>query len=254
MRLPLQHIECFHLVMLRMLETGLDRSRWVVKGGVNLRAWFGSIRYSEDLDVDVLRGSSHPLREKLDKLLSASAFRDMLLAQGLTLVRASKPKQTETTQSWKFEIQPTEGSTLALHTRAEFSRRGSREEYALEAVRPEIVRPYGILAPTANHYTARSALRQKITALASRTENQARDVWDLEHLLRTTPVQPGPFTNAERKTVAAALDRALGLSFDVYRAQVVPFLEAAHQELYGTRSAWERMRELVVDRLAEHAE
>lgn len=253
MRLPLQHIECFHLVLLRMLESRLDRSRWVVKGGVNLRSWFGSLRYSEDLDVDVLGGSAHTLREKLDKLLSASAFRDMLLAQGLALLRATRPKQTETTQRWKFEIQPTD-STLALHTRVEFSRRGSREEYVLEAVRPEIVRPYGLLAPTANHYTARAAMRQKITALASRAETQARDVWDLEHLLRTTSVEPGPFTSAERKTVAAALDRALGLSFDVYRAQVVPFLETAHQELYGSPSAWERIRELVMDRLGEHAE
>ena len=252
MRLPVQHIECFQLVLLRMLEARLDRSRWAVKGGVNLRAWFGSIRYSEDLDVDAFGGSAHALREKVDKLLAATAFRDMLLAQGLELVRTSKPKQTETTQRWKLEIQAA-GSALPLHTRVEFSRGGSREEYRLEPVRPEIVRPYGLLAPTANHYTARAAVRQKVTALASRTETQARDVWDLEHLLRTTSVEPGPFTSAEQRTVTAALDRMMGLSFDVYRAQVVPFLEAAHQELYGTSLAWERIRELVVDRLSEHA-
>jgi predicted nucleotidyltransferase component of viral defense system len=253
MRLPLQHVECFHLLLLRMLESRLDRSRWVVKGGVNLRAWFGSLRYSEDLGLDVLGGGAHSLREKLDRLLAATTFRDLLRAQGLALARISQPKQTETTQRWKFELEA-EGAAAPLHTRVEFSRRGRKaEEYQLDAVRPEVVRQYAIVAPTANHYTARSAVRQKIAALASRSETQARDVWDLEHLLRTTAVEPGPFTGPERKSVAVALDRAVGMPFEVYRSQVVPYLEAEHQELYGTPAVWERMRELVVDRLSEHS-
>lgn len=253
MRLQVQQIECFHLVLLRLLESRLDRATWAVKGGVNLRAWFGSLRYSADIDLDVFGGSVHGLREKIDKLLAANPFRDMLAAQGLSLVRASRPKQTETTQRWKLELRA-EGATLPLHTRIEFSRRGTREEYVLEPVRAEIVRPYGLLAPTANHYTAHAAVRQKIAALASRAEPQARDVWDLEHLLRTTSAEVGPFDPSQRKTVGAALDRAMGLPFDVYKSQVVPFLAPDHQDLYGTPEAWERIRELVVDRLSAHAE
>ena len=248
MRLPIQLVECFHLVLLRMLESRVERATWVVKGGVNLRAWFGSIRYSEDLDIDVVRGSVHSLRERVDKLLASTAFGEMLAAQGLELARSSKPKQTETTQRWKFELRVRDRS-LPLHTRIEFSRRRSAEEYMLEPVRPEIVRPYGLPSPTANHYTARSAVRQKVEALAGRAEVQARDVWDLEHLLRTTGVNPGPFTKAERKTVAAALDRAMDLPFDVFMSQVVPYLAPEHQEIYGTPETWDRIGELVVDRL-----
>ena len=233
MRLPVQQIECFHLVFLRMLEARLDRALWAVEGGANLRAWFGSLRYSEDLDVDVVRGSVLSLREKVDRLLASSAFRDILGAQGLELTRSTRPKQTETTQRWKLELRA-QGAALPLHTRVEFSRRGSAEEYVLEPVRPEIVRPYAMLAPTANHYTARSAVRQKIEALAGRAETQARDVWDIEHLLRTTGVNPGPFTPAQRKAVAAALDRAMGLSVGVFKAQVIPYLAPEHQEIYGT--------------------
>lgn len=250
MPLPIQHIECFHLVLLRMLESRVDRATWVVKGGVNLRAWFGSLRYSQDMDIDVIRGSAHSLRERVDRLLVSAAFRDMLSAQGLELARSSKPKQTETTQRWKLELR-VRGLSLPLHTRVEFSRRGSAEEYALDPVRPEIVRAYGLPSPTANHYTARSAARQKIEALASRAQIQARDVWDLEHLLRTTGVNLGPFTPAQRKTLGAALDRAMALPFDVYKAQVVPYLAPDHQAIYGTRDAWDRICELVVDRLSE---
>jgi predicted nucleotidyltransferase component of viral defense system len=250
MRSLLQHVECFHLIFLRMLEVRLARAQWVVKGGVNLRAWFGSLRYSEDLDIDVLRGSAHSLREKVDKLLESAAFRDLLAAQGLELTRSSKPKQTQTTQRWKFEVRADAGS-VPLHTRVEFSRRGTAEEYVLEPVRPESVRPYGMLAPTANHYTARSAVRQKIEALAGRAQTQARDVWDIEHLLRTTGVNPGPFTPVARKTLAVALDRAMTLPFDVFKAQVVPYLAPEQRELYDTPDAWARICELVVDRLSE---
>lgn len=250
MRLPIQHTECFHLVLLRMLEARVDRATWVVKGGVNLRAWFGSLRYSEDIDIDVVRGSVHSLRERVDRLLASAAFRDMLAAQGLELARSTKPKQTETTQRWKFELRAQELS-LPLHSRLEFSRRGRAEEYALDPVRPEILRAYGLPAPTANHYTAWSAIRQKIEALASRAVTQARDVWDLEHLLRTTGVNPGPFAPAQRKTLGAALERAMAVPYDVYKAQVVPYLAPDHQAIYGTRDAWDRICELVVDRLSE---
>jgi hypothetical protein len=249
MRLPLQHVECFHFVLLRMLESRLDRASWVVKGGVNLRGWFGSLRYSEDLDVDAVGGTPHALAERFDKLLAARPFLDLLAAQRLTLVRSSKPKQTATTQRWKLELQA-EGADLPLHTRVEFSWRGGDEEHALEPVRSEVVRPYGLVSPTVRHYTARAAARQKIRALASRAEPQARDVWDLEHLLRTTGVDPGPFSQAERRTLSAAIDRAVGLPFDVYRSQGVPYLAPDHQELYGSPEAWDRMRELVLERLS----
>ncbi len=232
-----------------MLESRVDRASWVVKGGVNLRAWFGSLRYSEDLDIDVVRGGSTSLRDKVDKLLASTAFREMLASQGLALDRTSKPKQTETTQRWKFEVKA-KGLSLPLHTRIEFSRRKSAEDYALEPVRAEIVRAYGLSAPTANHYLARSAVRQKIEALAGRAETQARDVWDLEHLLRTTGASPEPLTGMERETLARALERALALSFDAFKAQVVPFLAPEQQEIYGTPESWDRICELVVDRLS----
>jgi len=189
---PIQAVEAFHLVFLRTLDTKYSRTGYVVKGGVNLRAWFGSMRYSEDMDLDVVSGGVHELRDAVDRLIQAPAFLSLMRTQALTLVRSSRPKQTDTTQRWKFEIRaPT--SPVPLHTKVEFSRRGIDEDYALEPVRQEIVRPYGIPAPTANHYTAAAAIRQKIGALAGRRETQARDIWDLEHLFRTTGAHAGRF-------------------------------------------------------------
>jgi hypothetical protein len=49
---PLQKREVFHLLFLRELVRGVPLSAFVLKGGTNLRFFFGSIRYSEDMDLD----------------------------------------------------------------------------------------------------------------------------------------------------------------------------------------------------------
>lgn len=233
------------------MEARIDRATWVVKGGVNLRAWFGSRRYSEDLDLDALRSTPHVLRERFDRVLLGRALGDLLASQGLEVTRISKPKQTETVQRWKLELKAA-GLSVALHTKVEFSRRGVRDEdYALEPVRSDIVRPYGVPAPTVNHYTARSAVRQKIQALVGRAETQARDVWDLDHLLRTADADPRPLSGRARASLGAAAERVLTLEYDAFRAQVVPYLGDEDQAVYGTTDAWDRMRELVIERLEE---
>ena len=234
-----------------MMEARLNRATWVVKGGVNLRAWFGSRRYSEDLDLDALGSAPHVLREKFDTILLGRPLEDLLTSQGLEVVRIAKPKQTDTTQRWKLELKAA-GFSVPLHTKVEFSRRGTRgEEYVLEPARSDIVRPYGIPVPTVSHYTARSAIRQKIAALAGRSETQARDIWDLDHLLRSTDADPRPLSQSVREALPGALERAISLGYDVFKAQVVPYLPEDDQSIYGTRDAWERMRELVVERLEE---
>jgi predicted nucleotidyltransferase component of viral defense system len=248
---PVQYVESFHLSLLRMLEARLDRAKWVVKGGVNLRAWFGSRRYSEDLDLDVVNCSPHVLREKFDKVLSSRPLAEILTTQGLAIARISTPKQTDTTQRWKMELKA-EGVSVPLHTKVEFSRRTSgEEEYSLEPVRSDVVRPYGIPAPTANHYTAPAAMLQKVRALARRSETQARDVWDLDHLIRTTSGDPRPLPSGEKALLAQAFERTLSLDYDVFKAQVVPYLSAEDQVDYGTRDTWDRMSELVATRLDE---
>ena len=125
-----------------MLEARLNRANWIVKGGVNLRAWFGSRRYSEDLDLDVIKCAQHVLRERFDQVLLSRPLAEMLTTQGLEITRISRPKQTDTTQRWKIELKAA-GPSVPLHTKVEFSRRATRDEgYALEPVRPDIVRPY----------------------------------------------------------------------------------------------------------------
>jgi hypothetical protein len=101
------------------------------QGGVNLRAWFGSLRYSEDLDLDLLHGEIFDVRDKVAAVLGAPVLRDLLRPIGLAVTKSSAPKQTGTTQRWKFEIVSSERG-MPMHTKIEFSRRGGGDDYALD--------------------------------------------------------------------------------------------------------------------------
>ena len=49
----LQIRELFHLEFLRCLSRKIRAEFYALKGGVNLRFFFKSFRYSEDMDIDV---------------------------------------------------------------------------------------------------------------------------------------------------------------------------------------------------------
>lgn len=49
----LQQREIFHLEFLRWFSHKVDAKYYALKGGVNMRFFFNSLRYSEDMDIDV---------------------------------------------------------------------------------------------------------------------------------------------------------------------------------------------------------
>lgn len=240
-----EHVEVFHLTFLRVLASGADKAHYVVKGGTNLRFWFKSVRYSEDLDLDVTVTARTTLKNKVDRIFEGAPLRAMLRAQRLEVRGVSSPKQTETTQRWKLSL-GAEGHVSAFHTKIEFSRRGAAAGHAFEPVDPALARRYRLAAPLAHHYLAPSAVAQKIVALARRSETQARDVFDL-HLLLTAA--PGAVEAAPRGDLPRAIERAMGVSYDEYQGQVAAFLEQEHAAIYASRDAWNQMQSDVVSAL-----
>ena len=242
-----QIIEFFHLAFLQVLQVRLDRSSYVLKGGVNLRYFFESARYSEDIDLDVGGIESWALAEKVDGVLTSPAIERLLRSGGLAVEAFTKPKQTETTQRWKVSI-VAGGRRDPVRTKIEFSRRNGDERHVLEVVPGDVAAPYALRAPALMHYTAEAALEQKVEALAARSETQARDVFDLDLLLRRRP--PTPIT-VKAHVLERAAGRALDLPASAFRAQVLPFLDSEIAELYADASAWEQLQSFVVTRLSE---
>jgi Nucleotidyl transferase AbiEii toxin, Type IV TA system len=244
-----QSTELFHLVFLRALVAkGEDKGLIALKGGCNLRFFFGSIRYSEDMDLDVVVIAKETLKNKVDRLLRSPSVTAPLRAHAITVAETSAPKQTETTQRWKVGLRRA-GDELPIRTKVEFSRRDTIEGTKFEAAERDLLRPYGLTPVLATHYTTGAAIRQKIHALAARAEPQVRDVFDLS-LLLARPDAAGLALDAAAKTwLEGAIDHAMGLSFDEYKSKVVAFLEPKHADIYAERSAWDAMQDDVVERL-----
>jgi predicted nucleotidyltransferase component of viral defense system len=242
-------IEFFHLAFLQVAQARLDQARYVVKGGASLRYFFDSLRYSEDLDLDAVAIEPWKLEEKVDDVLASPAMGLLLRSGGLALEGVTKPKQTATTQRWKSSI-AVSGRRQAVLTKIELSHRHADPRRILEAVPNRVVAPYALRAPTMLHYTADAAIEQKIKALAQRSETQARDLFDLELLLRRHRDAVGA-GQVESHILEAALDRAFDLPFEAFRDQVVCFLDPEAVELYDNRAAWEQMQTFVAERLVE---
>jgi predicted nucleotidyltransferase component of viral defense system len=242
-----QAIEIFHLLFLRAFGTRVDKSLFALKGGCNLRFYFKSIRYSEDIDLDLHTMAVGTLQNNVDRLLAAPAFAQVLRAQGIEIARASLPKQTGTTQRWKLALRVT-GTGAEVPTKIEFSRRGPGDGQLVEPVDAEIIQTYRLYPVIVQHYGVHAAFAQKVAALALRDQIQSRDVFDLKLLLDAgADGRPLPATTAEH--LPLAIDHAIAVDYDAFAGQVLAFLDPEYQAHYGNRSVWSAMQEQVVDGL-----
>src|SRR4051812_3622035 len=95
-----QIVELFHISFLASLARRLDPGRYVLKGGANLRYFFDSVRYSADIDLDLLGVPAWNLEKKVDDLLGKGPLDLLMRPAGVALRECTKPKQTDTTQRW----------------------------------------------------------------------------------------------------------------------------------------------------------
>lgn len=237
--------EAFHTFVLRCLREHLPNRQWCVKGGANLRLFFRSARYSEDMDLDADPGARLAMRGTIQKLLGDLTLRRRLAALGIrdVLRTSERPaKDTETTLRFKLRLEI--GGGVQLPTKVEVSFRGrAKDDVVVETnADPKIVGRYLARAelPLAlPHYDRTAAIRQKITALAGRAEVQARDVFDLAMLAES----PGDFDitmlgkNIDQKVLDAARIRAFELGSDAYASQVLEFLDEPDRAANADR--WE---------------
>ena len=241
-------MEMFHLHMLRLLGTGACKGQVALKGGCNLRLFFGSARYSEDMDLDVTEKlEPHLLREQMSRALAHPSLEGALHTVGAVLGAVSSPKQTDTTQRWKAEVR-VPGRDIALHTKIEFSRRAHAEGAVLEGVDRQLVQAYQMPPLLVRHYPLDAAIRQKVGALVGRRTVQARDVFDLALLFARAGGGTAALSAAQ-EVLPRALDRAMDVSFDEYQGQVVAYLHPDQAAMYASREAWNLLQEQVVETL-----
>lgn len=242
---PKASVELFHLLLLDALGRKADRRYYALKGGCNLRFFMRSIRYSEDMDIDVSSGfPKDKLEDLVNRILSSKSFLDVLALRKIRIEESSAPKQTDTTQRWKFGL-GLAGSSVLLRTKLEFSWRGMSDETSFDPVDPLLIRTYELTPMLTSHYTPQSALNQKIVALATRREIQARDAFDIG-LLLDSGVEYGPVAENIRKQ---AQENALSVSFNMFKAQVISYLHPDSQKQYDSSNVWDSLVLRVVEAL-----
>ena len=235
-----QGVEFFHLAFIAFLGTKLEKKQYVLKGGCNLRFFFGSPRYSEDMDLDLGDIPLHVTRDKVNAILGSKSFEQALAVGDVVIEHVTEHKQTETTQRWKLGLFIS-GSERPVPTKVEFSRRGTHADIVFDTLSPNLLHRYRMAPFVTAHYPGEVALLQKIEALATRRVTQARDVFDCYILLSTERMRLiRPLLDISR--IEAARSNALALSFDDFKGQVLAYLQAEDQAAYDSPEVWESMQ------------
>ena len=234
-----QQREAFHFLFLERLLRISDPRAFVLKGGINLRFFFASPRYSEDMDLDVLAGAVGTLRKNGYRILRDPAFAKRLASYGiaeLILGDPAKAKHTATTQRFRARLVNTAGESYL--TKVEFSRRAQSGESVLETIDPSVAQAYRRLSFPCRHYSAAAACQQKLLALANRRQVQARDAFDLYLLWLGGHVQPGAagsLTPAQRERAAGTV---LGFTYADFAGHVLEYLEPADRQRFAGEALW----------------
>ena len=234
--------QIFHIEFLRAFSRKFKPQLYALKGGVNLRLFFKSIRYSEDMDMDVKNIDKITLRDSVMKIIASAQLRNELRPFGIRDIRVpdmAKAKQTDTTQ--RFKVHLLTDSNEDLFSKIEFSRRGMSGGRAVEHVPEGILREYRVSPFLTSHYDAETAVRQKIGALADRSVVQARDIFDL-HVLSTQCANSAGAVKAPESTVKKACENLFSVEFRQFRDTVLAYLEPEDRAAYDNPGAWDEIK------------
>lgn len=246
-----QHREIFHLLFLERLLKSTDSKLYAVKGGCNLRFFFNSPRYSEDLDLDVFGGSVETLKKNGYKILADPAFVRNLNSFGienLIVNDPSKAKHSTTTQRFRCQLVNRAGESFP--TKVEFSRRSQTFAGVVsESIDPELIHTYKRRSFASPHYDGIRAASQKIDDLANRSEVQARDPFDLYLLFQSGAVKSFNIKEIDPGTRSKATKNLLQIDFDYFHDQVVQYLELGVREDYNDKNHWHIIQKKLLELL-----
>jgi hypothetical protein len=246
-----QVVESFHLALLAVLGERGGRDAFVLKGGASLRFFLKSLRYSEDIDIDVPAMESWLFTERIAKAVGSELLARLLGLLGTTVETGYRKDYSSTKEKWSFELRHAD-VTVPVWTRLEVSYREyqyARESWETDRPTAGVMAPYSraLRAPLITHYLAPAAISQKIHALWDREETRSRDVFDLDLLLRGWQERPTDVTEVDLK---AAIECAIGVGYEAYLSEVVTYLEESVASSWEEKAVWDHLRAFVVDELA----
>lgn len=242
--------EALHVLLLGELTNRLGEGTFVLKGGVNLRLYFGSPRYSEDIDLDGDPSKRLKLRQSIAEALGSTDLALRLKELGIRRLEYSghPHKDGDATLRYKLRVVIPGEIMLATKIDVSFRLRSPKNDWLVEAVDERTIRPYLRATDTSlrlAHYGRTVAVQQKIAALGGRRIQQARDVFDISALTR------GHIADVNLQQVRSGIadelldearERALAISYREFADQVLPFMDAPDRDAYEDKGVWDELR------------
>lgn len=195
------------------------RHEVVLKGGLALRALYGSQRATQDIDLQ--QDAATPL-VRLQRQMRA-ALKEVVASGLLQNPVITEPKQTQTVARWKMNGVTAAGSHI--HVTIEVSRRGlpPAESLAIQPLRAPEGAARGILVDT---YTPDALAATKVWAFLDTIRVAPRDIYDLDLLIRMKAVPPRAMLAALRTPDARArlYEKSEAYTYALFQTQVLPHL------------------------------
>lgn len=240
----LQLREIFHLEFLRWLGREVNLNNYALKGGVNMRFFFRSFRYSEDIDLDVSNIKVNILRDIVMEILRSDEFQQNLKLYNIERIippNIIAAKQTETTQRFKVHLIMFSGEDLFI--KIEFSQRRLKGGIVIDGVLQNVLREYRLPPLLVPHYNIHATVLQKIDAIASRSVVQARDIIDL-YILSSQYKDVGEIgrKKVEKNKLVKAHENIFSVSFEQFKDTVVSFLASKDQDIFKRESTWDEVK------------
>ena len=239
----LQLREIFHLEFLKLFSRKVKAEHYAVKGGTNLRLFFKSFRYSEDMDLDARGMSVSVLKDSVMDILQSKTLLDNIKPFGVERITPpdiSRAKQTQVTQRFKIHLLTSGGEDL--FTKIEFSRRAFKGRVVVESVSDSIMRPYKMAPLVVPHYDIKSAIMQKILALAARSVVQARDIFDIFILCSQYEPAKSKRMDIDNVEISKAYENIFDVSFEQFRDTVVSYLREEDKATYASSALWDDIK------------
>ena len=208
----------------------------VLKGGLAMRAIFGSSRFTKDVDLQTAP------RVPMARVSSVvrMAIKEAMGTGFLSDVRVTEPKQTDTVQRWKIGARV--GETEISMT-VEVSRRGlpPPEHVIMGTARTVDGRSRPVYS-----FSASAIAAGKVAALVSPNRVAPRDVYDLDLLIRTEVKPPiDLLMRMGRKDLVLALDdlwpKLELMTFELASESLLQYLPKGEAERLDEPS-WEERR------------
>ncbi|MBU1121439.1 MAG: nucleotidyl transferase AbiEii/AbiGii toxin family protein [Candidatus Omnitrophota bacterium] len=239
----LQLREVFHLELLRCFGRKIKPEYYSLKGGVNLRFFFNSFRYSEDMDLDIQAVRVEVVCKTVMDILESVLFKNSLIPFGVKEIIPPdivKAKQTQTTQ--RFKVHLISPANEDFFTKIEFSRRGFKGKVVNQVVQNSILRLYKSPPLVVPHYDILSAIAQKINALSARTVIQARDIFDLYILMPQYKISKKDKLNLDEIKLNTAHENIFEVSVEQFRDTVLAYLSIEDQKVYNADLVWDEIK------------